>query len=203
MTDMPDSAAPAVNGDDARYMQLALEQARHAWDLGEVPVGAVVVKDGEVIAVGYNQPIGRHDPTAHAEVMALRAAAEKLGNYRLPGCELYVTLEPCVMCSGAMLHARLARVVYGAGDPKTGACGSVLNLFEQPALNHQTAIEGGVLADECGAFLRRFFAERRRAQAEARKLANPAACRQPRRQGGAVLCSALLCDHCMPAHASP
>ena len=175
MTDMPDSAAPAVNGDDARYMQLALEQARHAWDLGEVPVGAVVVKDGEVIAVGYNQPIGRHDPTAHAEVMALRAAAEKLGNYRLPGCELYVTLEPCVMCSGAMLHARLARVVYGAGDPKTGACGSVLNLFEQPALNHQTAIVGGVLADECGDSLRRFFAERRRAQAEARKLAHPAA----------------------------
>ena len=176
MTDMPDSAAPAVNGADARYMQLALEQARHAWDLGEVPVGAVVVKDGEVIAVGYNQPIGRHDPTAHAEVMALRAAAEKLGNYRLPGCELYVTLEPCVMCSGAMLHARLARVVYGAGDPKTGACGSVLNLFEQPALNHQTAIVGGVLADECGAFLKRFFVERRRAQSEARKLANPPAC---------------------------
>ncbi|WP_100873190.1 tRNA adenosine(34) deaminase TadA [Janthinobacterium sp. 64] len=161
---------------DARYMQLALEQARHAWDLGEVPVGAVVVKDGVVIAVGYNQPIGRHDPTAHAEVMALRAAAEKLGNYRLPGCELYVTLEPCVMCSGAMLHARLARVVYGAGDPKTGACGSVLNLFEQPALNHQTAIIGGVLADECGAFLKRFFVERRRAQSEARKLAHPPAC---------------------------
>ncbi|PKB20559.1 tRNA(adenine34) deaminase [Janthinobacterium sp. 64] len=157
-------------------MQLALEQARHAWDLGEVPVGAVVVKDGVVIAVGYNQPIGRHDPTAHAEVMALRAAAEKLGNYRLPGCELYVTLEPCVMCSGAMLHARLARVVYGAGDPKTGACGSVLNLFEQPALNHQTAIIGGVLADECGAFLKRFFVERRRAQSEARKLAHPPAC---------------------------
>lgn len=161
---------------DARYMQLALEQARHAWDLGEVPVGAVVVKDGVVIAVGYNQPIGRHDPTAHAEVMALRAAAEKLGNYRLPGCELYVTLEPCVMCSGAMLHARLARVVYGAGDPKTGACGSVLNLFEQPALNHQTAIIGGVLADECGAFLKRFFVERRRAQSEARKLAHPPTC---------------------------
>lgn len=170
MTEVRDSAQ------DARYMQLALEQARHAWDLGEVPVGAVVVKDGEVIAVGYNQPIGRHDPTAHAEVMALRAAAEKLGNYRLPGCELYVTLEPCVMCSGAMLHARLARVVYGAGDPKTGACGSVLNLFEQPALNHQTAIVGGVLADECGAFLKRFFVERRRAQSEARKLANPPAC---------------------------
>ena len=152
-------------------MQLALEQAQHAWDLGEVPVGAVVVKDGVVIAVGYNQPIGRHDPTAHAEVMALRAAAEKLGNYRLPGCELYVTLEPCVMCSGAMLHARLARVVYGAGDPKTGACGSVLNLFEQPALNHQTAIEGGVLADECGALLKDFFGERRKAARALKALA--------------------------------
>ena len=155
---------------DAHYMQMALDQAQHAWDLGEVPVGAVVVKDGEVIAVGYNQPIGKHDPTAHAEVNALRAASEKLGNYRLPGCELYVTLEPCVMCSGAMLHARLSRVVFGASDPKTGACGSVLNLFEQPALNHQTAIVGGVMADECGDFLRAFFVERRRAQAEARKL---------------------------------
>ena len=157
---------------DASYMQLALEQAQHAWDLGEVPVGAVVVKDGEVIAVGYNQPIGKHDPTAHAEIMALRAASEKLGNYRLPGCELYVTLEPCVMCSGAMLHARLSRVVFGASDPKTGACGSIVNLFEQPALNHQTAIVGGVMAAECGDFLRAFFVERRRAQAEARKLAN-------------------------------
>ncbi|MBB5606179.1 MULTISPECIES: tRNA adenosine(34) deaminase TadA [unclassified Janthinobacterium] len=165
MTEMQD------NGADAGFMQLALEQAQHAWDLGEVPVGAVVVKDGAVIAVGYNQPIGRHDPTAHAEIQALRAAAEKLGNYRLPGCELYVTLEPCVMCSGAMLHARLSRVVFGASDPKTGACGSVLNLFEQAALNHQTAISGGVMADECGAFLKRFFVERRRAQAAARLVA--------------------------------
>jgi len=153
---------------DSAFMHLALEQARHAWDLGEVPVGAVVVKDGVVIARGYNQPIGRHDPTAHAEIMALRAAAELLGNYRLPGCELYVTLEPCVMCSGAMLHARLARVVFGASDPKTGACGSVLNLFEQERLNHQTALAGGVLADECGAMLRGFFAERRSANAALR-----------------------------------
>ena len=121
---------------DALFMQQALEQARHAWALGEVPVGAVVVKDGVVIATGYNQPIGKHDPTAHAEIMALRAAATVLGNYRLPGCELYVTLEPCVMCSGAMMHARLTRVVFGAPDPKTGACGSVLNLFEQNQLNH-------------------------------------------------------------------
>ena len=145
------------------YMQLALEQAQLAWDHGEVPVGAVVVKDGVVIAAGFNQPIGRHDPTAHAEIVALRAAADKLGNYRLPGCELYVTLEPCAMCSGAMMHARLARVVYGAADPKTGACGSILNLFEQQQLNHHTALQGGVMAEEAGAMLRGFFAERRQA----------------------------------------
>ena len=148
---------------DQEFMQLALDQARRAWTLGEVPVGAVVVRDGEVIATGFNQPIGRHDPTAHAEIMALRAAAEKIGNYRLPGCELYVTLEPCVMCSGAMMHARLARVVYAARDPKTGAAGSVLNLFEQEQLNHHTEVVGGVMADEAGAMLRGFFAERRAA----------------------------------------
>jgi tRNA(adenine34) deaminase len=148
---------------DADFMQLALAQAQHAWNQGEVPVGAVVVKDGALIAVGFNQPIGRHDPTAHAEIVALRAAAEKLGNYRLPGCELFVTLEPCVMCSGAMMHARLARVVYGAPDPKTGACGSVLNLFEQEKLNHHTELVGGVLADQASAMLRGFFAERRAA----------------------------------------
>ena len=145
------------------FMQLALEQAQHAWRLGEVPVGAVVVKDGVVIATGFNQPIGSHDPTAHAEIVALRAAADKLGNYRLPGCELYVTLEPCVMCSGAMMHARLARVVFGAQDPKTGACGSVLNLFEHEQLNHHTDVVGGVMADEAGAMLKAFFAERRNA----------------------------------------
>jgi tRNA(adenine34) deaminase len=154
---------------DTAFMQLALEQAQQAWDLGEVPVGAVVVKDGEVIAVGCNQPIGKHDPTAHAEIVALRAAAEKLGNYRLPGCELYVTLEPCVMCSGAMMHARLAKVVFGASDPKTGACGSVLNLFEQEQLNHHTEIVGGVMAEECGAMLKNFFAARRAAATAARR----------------------------------
>ncbi|MBV6321985.1 tRNA adenosine(34) deaminase TadA [Duganella violaceipulchra] len=154
---------------DQDFMRQALEQAQHAWDLGEVPVGAVVVKDGVVIARGYNQPIGRHDPTAHAEIVALRAAAEALGNYRLPGCELYVTLEPCVMCSGAMMHARLAKVVYGATDPKTGACGSVLNLFEQEQLNHHTAIAGGVMAEECGAMLKSFFAARRAAAAAAKR----------------------------------
>ncbi len=151
-------------------MQLALEQARLAWAEGEVPVGAVVVKNGEVIAAGYNQPIGRHDPTAHAEIVALRAAAERLGNYRLPGCELYVTLEPCIMCSGAMMHARLARVVYAAVDPKTGACGSVVNLFEQEKLNHHTEVAGGVMAEEASGLLKAFFAERR---AAARKLPAP------------------------------
>jgi tRNA(adenine34) deaminase len=156
---------------DTDFMQLALEQAQQAWDLGEVPVGAVVVKDGEVIAVGCNQPIGKHDPTAHAEIVALRAAAEKLGNYRLPGCELYVTLEPCVMCSGAMMHARLSKVVYGAADPKTGACGSVINLFEQEQLNHHTDIVGGVMGDECGAMLKSFFAARRAAVAAAKRAA--------------------------------
>jgi tRNA(adenine34) deaminase len=150
--------------DDAIYMRQALDQARNAWALGEVPVGAVVVKDGEIIATGFNQPIGTHDPTAHAEIMALRAAAAILGNYRLPGCELFVTLEPCAMCSGAMLHSRLARVVYGASDPKTGACGSIVNLFEQGQLNHQTELVGGVLAQECGALLKEFFAERRAQQ---------------------------------------
>ncbi|WP_334187180.1 tRNA adenosine(34) deaminase TadA [Noviherbaspirillum sp.] len=143
------------------FMRLALDQARNAWALGEVPVGAVVVKDGEVIATGFNQPIGTHDPTAHAEVMALRAAATLLGNYRLPGCVLYVTLEPCAMCSGAMMHARLAQVVYGATDPKTGVCGSVLNLFEQEKLNHHTELVGGVLEEECSTLLKAFFAERR------------------------------------------
>ncbi|WP_188420764.1 tRNA adenosine(34) deaminase TadA [Oxalicibacterium solurbis] len=148
---------------DAIWMRQALDQARNAWALGEVPVGAVVVRDGEVIATGFNQPIGNHDPTAHAEIMALRAAATILGNYRLPGCELFVTLEPCAMCAGAMMHARLARVVYGATDPKTGACGSIVDLFAHEKLNHHTELVGGVLADDCGALLREFFAERRRA----------------------------------------
>ena len=146
---------------DSVYMSQAISQAHNAWALGEVPVGALVVKDGQVIATGFNQPIGNHDPTAHAEIVALRAAAEILGNYRLPGCELYVTLEPCVMCAGAMMHARLARVVFGAPDPKTGACGSVVNLFAEAKLNHHTEVVGGVMAQECGTLLRDFFAERR------------------------------------------
>jgi tRNA(adenine34) deaminase len=146
---------------DAIFMQQAISQAHNAWALGEVPVGALVVRDGEIIATGFNQSIGTHDPTAHAEIMALRAAAEIIGNYRLPGCELYVTLEPCVMCAGAMMHARLARVVYGAPDPKTGACGSIVDLFAQKKLNHHTKVTAGVLAQECGSLLRDFFAERR------------------------------------------
>lgn len=154
-------------------MRQALDQARNAWVLGEVPVGAVIVRDGEVIATGFNQPIGNHDPTAHAEIMAMRAAAKMLGNYRLPGCELYVTLEPCAMCSGAMMHARLARVIYGAADPKTGACGSVVNLFQQEKLNHHTAVTPAVLATECGELLREFFAARRAAAQNRSALPDP------------------------------
>ena len=146
---------------DADFLRQALALAEEAARLGEVPVGAVVVKDGEVIGRGANRPISSADPTAHAEIVALREAAARLGNYRLAGCALYVTLEPCAMCVGAMLHARLARVVFGARDPKTGACGSVVDLPAVGALNHHAAFEGGVLADECGAVLRKFFAERR------------------------------------------
>ena len=146
---------------DEDYMRAALEQARAAGAVDEVPVGAVVVCAGEIVGRGFNQPIGRHDPTAHAEIMALRDAATRLGNYRLPGCALYVTLEPCVMCSGAIMHARIARVVYGARDPKTGVAGSVLDLFAEPRLNHHATIEGGLLADDCGRMLSSFFAARR------------------------------------------
>jgi len=154
---------------DQDYMRLALEQAQQAWSLGEVPVGAVVVLNGEVIAAACNRPIALHDPSAHAEMLALRIAAEKLENYRLPECELFVTLEPCVMCAGAMMHARIKRVVYAATDPKTGACGSILNLFEQEKLNHHTEVTGGVLADECGQLLKDFFAARRKAAAEQKR----------------------------------
>jgi tRNA(adenine34) deaminase len=145
-------------------MRLALAEARAAAAAGEVPVGAVVVgQGGQVIATGRNAPVAGHDPTAHAEIAALRAAAARVGNYRLDGCTLYVTLEPCAMCAGAMLHARLERVVYGAPDPKTGAAGGVVNLFAEPRLNHRTQVQGGVLADECAALLRDFFQPRRAA----------------------------------------
>ncbi len=146
---------------DAHWMALAIAQAREAAAAGEVPVGAVVVKDGQLIASGRNAPIAGHDPTAHAEVQALREAARVLGNYRLDGCTLYVTLEPCAMCSGAMLHARLNRVVFGAADLRTGVAGSVLNLFANAQLNHQTRVTGGVLADDCGQLLKDFFKPRR------------------------------------------
>jgi tRNA(adenine34) deaminase len=146
---------------DEHAMRIALDQARNAWLVGEVPVGAVIMRAGQVIATGYNRPITEHDPTAHAEIVALRHAAQLLANYRLPECELFVTLEPCAMCAMALMHARFKRVVFGATDPKTGAAGSVVNLFAQTQLNHHTAVQGGVLADECGAVLRDFFAERR------------------------------------------
>ncbi len=145
-------------------MRAALELARQAAQAGEVPVGAVVVKDGEIVGRGHNAPISRHDPSAHAEMVALRDAAQHVGNYRLVGCELFVTLEPCVMCVGAMFHARIARVVFGARDPKTGAAGSVFNLFAETRLNHHARTHGGVLAEECGKVLSDFFAMRRTQQ---------------------------------------
>ncbi|MGI4848531.1 MAG: tRNA adenosine(34) deaminase TadA [Janthinobacterium lividum] len=155
---------------DARFMRLAMDQARLAAASGEVPVGAVLVHDGRVVASGFNQPIGLHDPTAHAEIMALRAAGAVMGNYRLPDCVLYVTLEPCVMCAGAMMHARLARIVYGTADPKTGACGSVLDLFAETRLNHHARVEGGLLAGECAQVLKDFFSGRRLAKQTAAAL---------------------------------
>ncbi len=156
---------------DQDFMREAIEQAKLAWAAGEIPVGAVVVKDGVIVGRGFNQPIATHDPTAHAEVQALRQAAQALGNYRLPGCELYVTLEPCVMCSGAMMHARLSRIVFGAHDFKTGACGSILDLFKEEKLNHHAEVVGDVLADECVQLLKDFFAQRRRAALELRNTA--------------------------------
>ncbi len=149
-------------GDDTFFMREAISQAMTAESLGEVPVGAVVVKDGQIVGRGFNSPIGAHDPTAHAEIAALRDAARNLGNYRLPGCELFVTLEPCAMCAGAIMHARISRVIYGARDAKTGVHGSVVDLFGVERLNHHTTVEGGVLANECSTMLSAFFAARRR-----------------------------------------
>ena len=146
---------------DGHFMQAALEQAHRALAAGEVPVGAVVVRDGEIVGTGFNAPISRHDPTGHAEILALRDAAMKLGNYRLPGCEIYVTLEPCVMCVGAILHARIGRLIYATSDPKTGACGSVIDLFSESRLNHHATVTAGVMAEECAALLRAFFADKR------------------------------------------
>jgi tRNA(adenine34) deaminase len=147
---------------DRVFMAQALDCAREAYTLGEVPVGAVLIdSSGAVIARAANAPIANHDPTAHAEVLALRAAGRALGNYRLPGCSLYVTLEPCPMCVGALVHARVKRVVFAAPDPKTGACGSVFDLAASPRLNHRMEVTGGVLGEEAAALLRQFFAERR------------------------------------------
>lgn len=152
---------------DETFMEEALALAREAALAGEVPVGAVVVRDGVVIGRGYNRPVSSHDPTAHAEIVALREAAAAAGNYRLTGCALYATLEPCVMCAGAILHARIARVIFGAADPKAGACGSVADLFAEPRLNHHASVQGGLHADTAARLLQDFFAARRQASSHA------------------------------------
>lgn len=152
---------------DEYFMRLAMEQARLAWQAGEVPVGAILVREGAIIGAGFNAPITLNDPTAHAEVQALRAAGQHERNYRLPHTTLYVTIEPCSMCAGALMHARVARVVYGAADPKTGVCGSVIDLFAEPRLNHHAAVTSGVLAEECGQLMSDFFAMRRAEKAHA------------------------------------
>jgi tRNA(adenine34) deaminase len=152
-----------MDATDDDWMEEALRLAQAALERGEVPVGAIVVKDGTVVGRGGNAPIADCDPTAHAEIAALREAGRALGNYRLPGCDLYVTVEPCAMCAGAIMHARIARLVFGAPDPKTGACGSVIDLFAEPRLNHHTRVTAGVRSGECGQLLSRFFEARRRA----------------------------------------
>jgi tRNA(adenine34) deaminase len=152
---------------DETFMREALSLARRAAEAGEVPVGAVVVKDAAVIGRGHNRPVSGRDPTAHAEIIALRNAAQNVGNYRLADCSLYVTLEPCAMCAGAIMHARIGRVIYGTPDPKSGACGSVVNLFAEDRLNHHATVIGGVLAEEAARLLQDFFAARRPSQGHA------------------------------------
>ncbi|TDP74397.1 tRNA adenosine(34) deaminase TadA [Roseateles toxinivorans] len=189
---MTDSTPPSTAQPDASEtlaadtyaMRLALDQAHNALLVGEVPVGAVIMRGGQVIATGYNRPITTHDPTAHAEIVALRHAAQLLGNYRLPECELFVTLEPCAMCAMALMHARFKRVVFAATDPKTGVAGSVLDLFADKRLNHHTQVQGGVLAEASSQLLRDFFAERR-AAAKRRRQA-PAGDTDPIPQGEAL-----------------
>ncbi|MBQ0934677.1 tRNA adenosine(34) deaminase TadA [Ideonella paludis] len=173
---LPQTHALAADPSLEQGMRLALDQAHNAWLVGEVPVGAVIMRQGQVLATGYNRPITTHDPTAHAELVALRHAAQLVENYRLPDCELFVTLEPCAMCAMALLHARFKRVVFGAFDPKTGAAGSVINVFDIAQLNHHTQLQGGVMAEACGQVLRDFFAERRaqqKAQQQAQRQAVP------------------------------
>ena len=179
LSQMGPSAASQANSVDQGFMRLALDQALNAQLAGEVPVGAVIVLGGQVLATGYNRPITTHDPTAHAEIVALRHAAQLLENYRLPDCTLYVTLEPCAMCAMALMHARFQRVVFAATDPKTGAAGSVANLFSEPRLNHHTTCQGGVLAEPAAALLRQFFAERRAQHRAERALAAGLASPQP------------------------
>ncbi|MBT9458699.1 MAG: tRNA adenosine(34) deaminase TadA [Burkholderiaceae bacterium] len=183
----PSSAQPEASetlAADAYAMRLALDQAHNALLVGEVPVGAVIMRGGQVIATGYNRPITTHDPTAHAEIVALRHAAQLLGNYRLPECELFVTLEPCAMCAMALMHARFKRVVFAAPDPKTGVAGSVLDLFADKRLNHHTHVQGGVLAEASAQLLRDFFAERRAAARRRRQA--PAGDPDPIPQGEAL-----------------
>jgi len=152
---------------DETFMREALAMAKLAAEAGEVPVGAVLVREGAVVGRGYNRPVTGKDPTAHAEVLALRDAAEQIGNYRLGECELYVTLEPCAMCAGAIMHARVSRVVFGATDPKSGACGSVVDLFAENRLNHHATVTGGVMAEEAASLLQEFFGARRKAMRHA------------------------------------
>ncbi|KPJ93338.1 MAG: hypothetical protein AMJ55_08205 [Gammaproteobacteria bacterium SG8_15] len=151
-----------MSENDLHWMRHAIELARQGQESGEVPVGAVIVKDNQVVGEGWNQPIGQHDPSAHAEMVALRQAGKILNNYRLLDTTLYVTLEPCVMCAGAIIHARVGRVVYGANDPKAGAAGSVVDIFANPRINHHVTVEGGLLAMECGDLLTQFFKAKRR-----------------------------------------
>ena len=158
---LPDTESDAAHAADVAFMARALELARRAEAAGEVPVGAVIVRDGAIIAEGWNRPISANDPTAHAEVVAMRAAGRALGTYRLTGTTLYVTLEPCAMCASAMVHARVQRLVFAATDPRAGAAGSVFNIVQHPALNHRIECTGGVLAEECGTLLRQFFKARR------------------------------------------
>ena len=158
---LPDPQSEAERAADVAFMARALELARLAEAAGEVPVGAVIVRDGAVVAEGWNRPIGTDDPTAHAEIVALRAAGQALGTYRLTGTTLYVTLEPCAMCASAMVHARVQRLVFAATDPRAGAAGSVFNIVQHPALNHRVECTGGVLAEQCSALLRGFFLARR------------------------------------------